>query len=99
VQVEGLSRDGQPVGINQTKSHLKLGRQWVMGTPADARGLARDTWTMAIGTVASRVTGFLRLAMLVAVLGVGGVRQALEVSNTLPNSLYDLRPVVRVTVV
>jgi len=45
---------------------------------------------MAIGTVASRVTGFLRLAMLVAVLGVGGVRQAFEVSNTLPNSLYDL---------
>lgn len=45
---------------------------------------------MAIGTIASRVTGFMRLATLVAVLGVGGVRQAFEVSNTLPNSLYDL---------
>jgi putative peptidoglycan lipid II flippase len=45
---------------------------------------------MAIGTVASRVTGFLRLAMLGTVLGVGGVRQAFEVSNTMPNSLYDL---------
>ena len=45
---------------------------------------------MAIGTVASRITGFLRTATLVAVLGVGGVRQAFEVSNTLPNSLYDL---------
>jgi putative peptidoglycan lipid II flippase len=45
---------------------------------------------MAIGTVASRVTGFLRTAMLVAVLGVGSARQAFEVSNTLPNSLYDL---------
>lgn len=45
---------------------------------------------MAIGTAASRITGFLRTASLVAVLGVGGVRQAFEVSNTLPNSLYDL---------
>jgi len=45
---------------------------------------------MAIGTVASRITGFLRTATLVAVLGVGGVGQAFQVSNTLPNSLYDL---------
>jgi hypothetical protein len=45
---------------------------------------------MAIGTVASRITGFLRTATLVVVLGVSGVRQAFEVSNTLPNSLYDL---------
>jgi len=45
---------------------------------------------MAIGTIASRVTGFLRTATLVAVLGVGPARQAFEVSNTLPNSLYDL---------
>ena len=45
---------------------------------------------MAIGTAASRVTGFLRTAMLVAVLGLGGVRQGFEVANTLPNSVYDL---------
>lgn len=45
---------------------------------------------MAIGTAASRISGFLRTAMLVAVLGVGSARQAFEVSNTLPNSLYDL---------
>jgi putative peptidoglycan lipid II flippase len=45
---------------------------------------------MAIGTVASRITGLLRTATLVAVMGVSGVRQAFEVSNTLPNSLYDL---------
>src|SRR5450631_4079054 len=59
-------------------------------TTVKARGLAQDTRTMAIGTVASRVTGFLRTATLVAVLGVGDARQAFEVSNTLPNSLYDL---------
>lgn len=59
-------------------------------TSATSRGLAGDSRTMAIGTAASRVTGFLRTAMLVAVLGVGGVRQGFEVANTLPNSLYDL---------
>jgi putative peptidoglycan lipid II flippase len=58
--------------------------------PAKASGLGRNARTMAIGTIASRVTGFLRTAMLVAVLGVGGARQAFEVSNTMPNSLYDL---------
>ncbi len=66
-------------GIDQSKRHKR-----------SPRGLARDAQTIAIGTVASRVTGFLRTATLVAVLGVGGVRQAFEVSNTLPNSLYDL---------
>jgi putative peptidoglycan lipid II flippase len=55
-----------------------------------ARSLARDSRTMAIGTAASRLTGFLRIFMLVAVLGVGGVRQGFEVANTLPNSLYEL---------
>jgi putative peptidoglycan lipid II flippase len=59
-------------------------------TTTKAPGLGRNARTMAIGTVASRVTGFLRTAMLVAVLGVGGARQAFEVSNTMPNSLYDL---------
>jgi putative peptidoglycan lipid II flippase len=55
-----------------------------------SRSLAGDSRTMAVGTAASRFTGFLRTAMLVAVLGVGGVRQGFEVANTLPNVLYDL---------
>jgi putative peptidoglycan lipid II flippase len=58
--------------------------------PPPTRSLARDSRTMAIGTAVSRVTGFLRTFMLVAVLGVGGVRQGFEVANTLPNSLYEL---------
>ena len=53
-------------------------------------GLLRDSRVMAVGTIASRATGFLRTAVIVAVLGVGGVRQAYEVANTLPNSVYDL---------
>ncbi|MGI8535490.1 MAG: murein biosynthesis integral membrane protein MurJ [Mycobacteriales bacterium] len=46
--------------------------------------------SMAIGTLASRATGFLRTAVLVAVLGVEGVGAAYNVANTTPNIVYEL---------
>ncbi|MCW2599307.1 MAG: integral rane protein MviN [Frankiales bacterium] len=45
---------------------------------------------MAVGTVASRATGFLRTAILAAVFGVKGVAVAFNVANTAPNIVYDL---------
>jgi putative peptidoglycan lipid II flippase len=45
---------------------------------------------MALGTVASRATGFLRTAVLVAVLGIEGVPLAFNVANTAPNIVYEL---------
>jgi putative peptidoglycan lipid II flippase len=45
---------------------------------------------MAVGTVASRGTGFLRTALLAAVLGVKGVALAFNVANTAPNIVYEL---------
>ncbi len=53
-------------------------------------GLARSTRTMAVGTVASRGTGFVRNAALAAVLGVHGVGAAYNVANTTPNIVYEL---------
>ncbi|HUR52180.1 MAG TPA: murein biosynthesis integral membrane protein MurJ [Mycobacteriales bacterium] len=50
----------------------------------------RGAGTMALGTVASRGTGFLRTAVLVAVLGVQGVPLAFTVANTAPNIVYEL---------
>jgi putative peptidoglycan lipid II flippase len=50
----------------------------------------RGVGTMALGTVASRVTGFLRTAVLVAVLGVQTVPLAFNVANTAPNIVYEL---------
>ena len=52
--------------------------------------LLRSTRTMALGTVASRVTGFLRTAMLAAVLGVKFVANAFNIANTAPNIVYEL---------
>ena len=52
--------------------------------------LLRSTRTMAVGTVASRATGFARTAVIAAVLGVGGVGSAFNVANTAPNIVYEL---------
>ena len=52
--------------------------------------LLRSTRTMALGTVASRATGFLRTTVVAAVLGVGGVGVAFNVANTAPNIVYEL---------
>ena len=45
---------------------------------------------MALGTVASRGTGFLRTAALASVLGVKGVANAFNIANTAPNIIYEL---------
>ena len=45
---------------------------------------------MVLGTLASRITGFLRTVVLAAAVGVALVGDAYNVANTLPNILYDL---------
>ncbi len=52
--------------------------------------LLSSTRTMAVGTVASRATGFLRTAVLAAALGVLDVGDAFNVANTAPNIVYEL---------
>ena len=52
--------------------------------------LLRSTGTMALGTIASRATGFLRTAVVAAVLGVGAVGDAFNLANTAPNIVYEL---------
>lgn len=45
---------------------------------------------MAIGTLASRITGFLRTVVLAAALGTEGLANAYNNSNNLPNTIYYL---------
>ncbi|MGH3246959.1 MAG: lipid II flippase MurJ, partial [Trebonia sp.] len=52
--------------------------------------LARSSRVMALGTVASRGTGFLRTLVLVIALGQGTLADAYNNSNTLPNTVYYL---------
>jgi putative peptidoglycan lipid II flippase len=52
--------------------------------------VVRSSGVMALGTLASRGTGFLRTLVLAYVLGIGGVSIAYNNANTLPNAVYDL---------
>lgn len=52
--------------------------------------VGRASGVMALGTIASRVTGFLRQAVLAAAIGSGLVNDAYTVANTLPNIVYEL---------
>ena len=45
---------------------------------------------MAVGTLVSRATGFLRTLVLVAAIGVAGLGNAYNNANTLPNTVYYL---------
>ncbi|HTU04932.1 MAG TPA: lipid II flippase MurJ, partial [Trebonia sp.] len=52
--------------------------------------LARSSQVMALGTIASRGTGFLRTFVLLAALGSATLGEAYNNSNTLPNTVYYL---------
>ncbi|RAY14719.1 murein biosynthesis integral membrane protein MurJ [Actinomadura craniellae] len=45
---------------------------------------------MAVGTLASRITGFLRSVILVAALGTAALGDAYNTANTIPFIVYDL---------
>jgi len=45
---------------------------------------------MALGTLASRITGFLRTLLLAYAIGSAGLGNAYNDANTLPNVVYDL---------
>lgn len=70
----------------QEIEHVDVGTSQVDG----AGSLLKSGAVMALGTMASRVTGFLRTAVLVAALGTGAVGDAYNTANTVPFIVYDL---------
>ena len=52
--------------------------------------LFRASGIMAIGTILSRITGFFRAILGVAVLGTALLADTYNVANTMPNILYNL---------
>ncbi|MEP7020827.1 MAG: murein biosynthesis integral membrane protein MurJ [Pseudonocardiales bacterium] len=53
-------------------------------------GLLANSRSMAIASLASRITGFLRSVLIVAALGVGAVGNSYSAGNTFPNMVYEL---------
>ncbi|MGH3414553.1 MAG: murein biosynthesis integral membrane protein MurJ [Marmoricola sp.] len=60
------------------------------GTPGASGSVLGSTAVMASGTVVSRLTGFVRNALLVAALGNGLHADVFNIANTIPNMLYIL---------
>jgi putative peptidoglycan lipid II flippase len=56
----------------------------------DDRRVVANSRSMAVASLASRVTGFLRSIMLVAALGTAAVGNAYNSGNNLPNMIYEL---------
>ena len=54
------------------------------------RGLARSSVTIAAGTLTSRVTGLVRVAVTLAVLGGTRLTDVYNAANTTPNIVYEL---------
>jgi putative peptidoglycan lipid II flippase len=54
------------------------------------RSVARASAWMALGTIVSRVTGFLRAGLLAAVIGTQLNGDLFDIANTIPNTLYIL---------
>jgi putative peptidoglycan lipid II flippase len=65
-------------------------RRATRGSDGSAASLGRASGVMAIGTLLSRATGFVRTVAIVAALGVNPVSDAYNLANTTPNILYDL---------
>ena len=53
-------------------------------------GLVRSSGIVAIGTLASRITGLARTALLAVVLGTTALGDGYTLANTTPNMIYDL---------
>lgn len=60
-----------------------------MTDPDRTRGLARTSAVIGLGTLLSRITGFLRVSALVA-LGLGPVTDVYNIANSTPNIVYEL---------
>jgi len=83
---DGAEHGTRVLQVPPSGADLGTGPQAIVTQP----NLARSSQVMALGTLASRVTGFLRTFVLVAALGSTTLADAYNNSNTLPNTVYFL---------
>ena len=61
-----------------------------VATAGDPTRLARSTASMTVLTAVSRLTGFIRILVVAAVLGTTFLGNVYESANTVPNLLFEL---------
>jgi O-antigen/teichoic acid export membrane protein len=83
---DGAEHGTRIIEVPSASGDRDTGPQAIITQP----NLARSSQVMALGTIASRATGFLRTFVLVAALGSRTLADAYNNSNTLPNTVYYL---------
>jgi putative peptidoglycan lipid II flippase len=88
----GASRDveAQPGAVEAGTAPPEAGPEAAPDADHANRRLMADSRSMAVASLISRVTGFLRSVLLVAALGTGAVGNAYSGGNTFPNMVYEL---------
>jgi putative peptidoglycan lipid II flippase len=80
-----------PLGADEAQAELAEEAAATAGSAEEpGASLVRSSGVMAVGTLASRVTGFLRTAILIYALGTHYLGDAYNIANTLPNAVYNL---------
>jgi putative peptidoglycan lipid II flippase len=74
----------------ETAAELAEASNAPAGGPGTHTSLARSSGVMALGTIGSRFTGFLRTAVLLYAIGTQNLGNAYNVANTVPNAVYNL---------
>jgi putative peptidoglycan lipid II flippase len=84
----GSAEPGDPVGYPAPPA---AGPGVEPGIDLESTGaVARNSAAMAVGSAASRITGYLRTAAIGAAIGAATVSDAYNLANTLPNMVYEL---------
>ncbi|HWF79404.1 MAG TPA: murein biosynthesis integral membrane protein MurJ [Streptosporangiaceae bacterium] len=90
----GASRTAEPRPIVDQDRTAEHGQHRISGGPpvdgTAAPSLVRSSSVMALGTLASRVTGLLRTLVLVPAIGQEALANSYNYANTLPNTVYNL---------
>jgi putative peptidoglycan lipid II flippase len=68
----------------------RVGAPPISPLPDEQPSIARSSAIMAAGSIVSRVTGLARTVILGAAIGAATVGNAYNLSNTLPNMVYEL---------
>ncbi len=89
------TRGGDPPEPSASEARPAAGQDGPAKPPAGESSpagpsLVRSSGVMAVGTLASRVTGMVRTVLLVPALGVVALGNSYNYANTLPNTVYNL---------
>jgi putative peptidoglycan lipid II flippase len=83
------ARIARTIDSARSARNARAGRPTSASAASNAN-LVRSSGAMAVGTIASRLTGFVRSAIILYALGSKFLGDAYNVANTLPNIVYNL---------